>query len=217
MLYLILIISIFNTVLIIYLLKELRKEKDKIAELLDESISEKELRSELAKWNSARLKKATSNFVHYLNNEGTPRDFVNFILATKFGGQNALVALGAWKEFVIESFNQAWNLQEVKLNDHGFKASYIHRPSRYGHAFVEYAAEEHYSSLMAEIDLSDYKQAINISHNLFLENSTQAFGFVVIPYSYILVSHHSVALGLTKDSKLQCKSYRPFRNTRCRK
>ena len=55
---------------------------------------EKELRSELAKWNSARLKKATSNFVHYLNNEGTPRDFVNFILATKFGGQNALVAVG---------------------------------------------------------------------------------------------------------------------------
>jgi cell division protein FtsL len=46
MLYLILIISILNTVLIIYLLKELRKEKDKIAELLDESISEKELRSE---------------------------------------------------------------------------------------------------------------------------------------------------------------------------
>ena len=46
MLYLILIISILNTVLIIYLLKELRKEKDKIAELMDESISEKELRSE---------------------------------------------------------------------------------------------------------------------------------------------------------------------------
>ena len=46
MLYLILIISILNTVLIIYLLKELRKGKDKIAELLDESISEKELRSE---------------------------------------------------------------------------------------------------------------------------------------------------------------------------
>ena len=46
MLYLILIISLLNTVLIIYLLKELRKEKDKIAELLDESISEKELRSE---------------------------------------------------------------------------------------------------------------------------------------------------------------------------
>ena len=46
MLYLILIISILNTVLIIYLLKELRKEKDKIAELLDESISGKELRSE---------------------------------------------------------------------------------------------------------------------------------------------------------------------------
>ena len=143
---------------------------------------EKELRSELAKWNSARLKKATSNFVHYLNNEGTPRDFVNFILATKFGGQNALAALGVWKEFVIESFNQAWKLQEVKPNDHGFRASYIYRPSNYGHAFVEYAVEEQYSSLMAKIDLSDYRQAINISHNLFLENSTQAFGFVVIPY-----------------------------------
>lgn len=46
MLYLILIISILNTVLIIYLLKELRKEKDKIAELLDNSKSEKELPSE---------------------------------------------------------------------------------------------------------------------------------------------------------------------------
>ena len=46
MLYLILIISILNTVLIIYLLKELRKEKDKIAELLDNIKSEKELPSE---------------------------------------------------------------------------------------------------------------------------------------------------------------------------
>ena len=46
MLYLILIISILNTVLIIYLLKELRKEKDKIAELLDNSKSEKESPSE---------------------------------------------------------------------------------------------------------------------------------------------------------------------------
>lgn len=46
MLYLILIISILNTVLLIYLLKELRKEKDKIAELLDNSKSEKELSSE---------------------------------------------------------------------------------------------------------------------------------------------------------------------------
>ena len=46
MLYLILIISILNTVIIIYLLKELRKEKDKIAELLDNSKSEKELPSE---------------------------------------------------------------------------------------------------------------------------------------------------------------------------
>ena len=46
MLYLILFISILNTVLIIYLLKELRKEKDKIAELLNNSKSEKELLSE---------------------------------------------------------------------------------------------------------------------------------------------------------------------------
>ena len=46
MLYLILFISILNTVLIIYLLKEFRKEKDKVAELLDNSKSEKELPSE---------------------------------------------------------------------------------------------------------------------------------------------------------------------------
>ena len=46
MLYLILIISILNTVIIIYLLKELRKGKDKVAELLDNSKSEKELPSE---------------------------------------------------------------------------------------------------------------------------------------------------------------------------
>ena len=46
MLYLLLIISILNTVLIIYLLKELRKGKDKVAELLDNSKSEKELPSE---------------------------------------------------------------------------------------------------------------------------------------------------------------------------
>ena len=46
MLYLILIISLLNTALIIYLLKELRKEKDKIAEVLNNSKSEKELPSE---------------------------------------------------------------------------------------------------------------------------------------------------------------------------
>ena len=46
MLYLILIISILNTVLLIYLLKELRKGKNKVAELLDNSKSEKELPSE---------------------------------------------------------------------------------------------------------------------------------------------------------------------------
>ncbi len=42
---------------------------------------------------------------------------------------------------------------------------------------------------MAEIDLSDYRQAINISNNLFLENITQAFGFVVIPY---VLSHEEM-------------------------
>ena len=46
MLYLILFISILNTVLLIYLLKELRKGKNKVAELLDNSKSEKELPSE---------------------------------------------------------------------------------------------------------------------------------------------------------------------------
>ena len=46
MLYLILFISILNTVLIIYSIKELRKGKDKVAELLDNSKSEKELPSE---------------------------------------------------------------------------------------------------------------------------------------------------------------------------
>ena len=46
MINLILAISILNTFLIIYLLKELGKEKDKISELLQESESEKELLSE---------------------------------------------------------------------------------------------------------------------------------------------------------------------------
>ena len=46
MINLILAISILNTFLIIYLLKELGKEKDKITELLQESESEKQLPSE---------------------------------------------------------------------------------------------------------------------------------------------------------------------------
>ena len=45
MINLILAISILNTFLIIYLLKELGKEKDKITELLQESESEKQLPS----------------------------------------------------------------------------------------------------------------------------------------------------------------------------
>ena len=46
MINLILAISILNTFLIIYLLKELGKEKDKITELLRDSKSEKELSSD---------------------------------------------------------------------------------------------------------------------------------------------------------------------------
>ena len=46
MINLILALSILNTFLIIYLLKDLRKEKDKITELLQNSKSEKELMSE---------------------------------------------------------------------------------------------------------------------------------------------------------------------------
>ena len=46
MINLILALSILNTFLIIYLLKELRKEKDKITELLQNSKSEKEWMSE---------------------------------------------------------------------------------------------------------------------------------------------------------------------------
>lgn len=46
MINLILAISILNTFLIIYLLKELGKQKDKITELLRDSKSEKELTSE---------------------------------------------------------------------------------------------------------------------------------------------------------------------------
>tara|TARA_E500000331_G_scaffold323797_1_gene339625 strand:+ start:135 stop:332 length:198 start_codon:yes stop_codon:yes gene_type:complete len=46
MINLILAISILNTFLIIYLLKELGKEKDKITELLRDSKSEKELPSD---------------------------------------------------------------------------------------------------------------------------------------------------------------------------
>ena len=46
MINLILAVSILNTFLIIYLLKELGKQKDKITELLRDSKSEKELTSE---------------------------------------------------------------------------------------------------------------------------------------------------------------------------
>ena len=50
---------------------------------------EKELRTELSKWGSAHLKNATANLFPYLNGEGTPEHFVQFILASKFGEANS--------------------------------------------------------------------------------------------------------------------------------
>ena len=82
---------------------------------------EKELRSELSKWGSAHLKKATANFVQYLNGEGTPEHFVRFIIASKFVEANSYVAIGAWKEFVVDSFNQAWNRDADSVNEYGFR------------------------------------------------------------------------------------------------
>ena len=150
---------------------------------------EKELRAELSKWSSAHLKNATSNFVTYLNGEGTPEHFVKFILAAKFGETNSYVAIGTWKEFAVDCFNQVWNPNEVRVNEHGFRCSYVYRPSIYGHAFVDYAVEDKYSNLISNLCASDYKQAVNISPYLFLDNSTNAFGFVVIPY---VLSHEEV-------------------------
>jgi len=77
---------------------------------------EKELRTELSKWGSAQLKHATANFITYLKGEGTPEHFVRFILAAKFGEANRYVAIGAWKEFVVDSFNLAWNRDAVNVN-----------------------------------------------------------------------------------------------------
>lgn len=77
---------------------------------------EKELRSELSKWGSVHLKNATANFIPYLNGEGTPEHFVRFILASKFGEANSYVAIGAWKEFVVDSFNQAWSRDAVSVS-----------------------------------------------------------------------------------------------------
>ena len=150
---------------------------------------EKELRSELSKWKSAQLKKATSNFIPYLKNEGSPEDLVKFILSAKFGGENAYVAIGVWKDFVIDSFNLGWNHDKHSLNEYGFRTSYLYRPSDYCHSIIEYAVEEKYSALITKINPSDYEQAISISPNLFLENHTRAFGFVVIPY---VLSHNEV-------------------------
>ena len=150
---------------------------------------EKELRTELSKWDSAHLKNATANFVHYLNGEGTPEHFVRFILAAKFGEANSYVAIGAWKEFVVDSFNQAWSRDAVSVNEYGFRCSYVYRTSIYGHAFVDYAVEEKYTNLIPNLITSDYQQAVTISPYLFLDKSTNAFGFVVIPY---VLSHDEV-------------------------
>ena len=86
---------------------------------------EKELRTELSKWGSAHLKKATANFVKYLNGEGTPEHFVRFVLAAKFGKINSYVAIGVWKEFIVDSFNQALCRDAVSVNEHGFRCRYV--------------------------------------------------------------------------------------------
>ena len=150
---------------------------------------EKELRTELSKWGSAHLKNATENFVQYLNGEGTPEHFVRFILAAKFGEANSFVAIGAWKEFVVDSFNQAWSRDAVSVNEYGFRSSTVYRPSGYGNAVLEYAVEDKFSHLITNINASDYRQANNISPYLFLDKNTNAFGFVVIPY---VLSHDEV-------------------------
>ena len=150
---------------------------------------EKELRTELSKWGSTHLKNATENFVQYLNGEGTPEHFVRFILAAKFGEANSFVAIGAWKEFVVDSFNQAWSRDAVSVNEYGFRSSTVYRPSGYGNAVLEYAVEDKFSHLTTNINASDYRQANNISPYLFLDKNTNAFGFVVIPY---VLSHDEV-------------------------
>ena len=150
---------------------------------------EKDLRTELSKWDSAHLKNYTANLFSYLNIEGTPEHFVQFILAAKFGETNSYVAIGAWVEFVIQSFNMAWKPNEDKLNEYGFRCSYNYRPSIFGHAFVDYAVEDKFSDLVGNISATEYEQAISISPNLFLDKSTNAFGFVVLPYT---LSHHEV-------------------------
>jgi predicted GIY-YIG superfamily endonuclease len=150
---------------------------------------EKELRTELSKWDSAYLKNATTKLFHYLNAEGTSEHFVKFILSSKFGEANSYVAIGAWKEFVVDSFNQVWNPDQVSVNEYGFRCSYVYRPSMYGHAFVDYAVDAKFSRLITNLSASDYKQAIGISPYLFLDTDTNAFGYVVIPY---VLSHDEV-------------------------
>ena len=152
---------------------------------------EKELRTELSKWGSAHLKNATANLFPYLNGEGTPEHFVQFILASKFGEANSYVAIGAWKEFVIDAFNAVWNPAEIHVNDYGFRWSYVYLPSIYGHALVEYEVEDKYSYLITNLIASDYQQAVTISPYLFLDKTTNAFGFVVIPY---VLTHDEVLL-----------------------
>ena len=150
---------------------------------------EKELRAELSNWGSAHLKNATANFIQYLNGEGTPELFVKFILAAKFGSENSYVAIDKWQEFVVDSFNQAWSPDEVSVNEYGFRSSSVYRPSGYGNALLEYAVEDKFSHLISNLTASDYQQAVTISPYLFLDKSTNAFGFVVIPY---VLSHEEV-------------------------
>lgn len=124
---------------------------------------EKELRTELSKWGSAHLKKLTANFIPYLNGDGAPEHFLQFILAAKFGEANSYVAIGAWKEFVVDSTNQAWSRDEVSLNEYGFRSSSVYKPSGYGNALLEYAVEDKYSNLIPNLIASDYRQAVTTS------------------------------------------------------
>lgn len=114
---------------------------------------------------------------------------MQFILAAKFGGENSYVAIDKWKEFVVDSFNQAWSQDEVSVNEYGFRSSTVYRPSGYGNALLEYAVEDKFSHLISNLTASDYQQAVTISPYLLLDKSTNAFGFVVIPY---VLSHEEV-------------------------
>lgn len=144
---------------------------------------EKELRAALSNINSEYLREFSKNFIEYLDGKGTSEHFIQFLIASKFGDQNAHVATGTWLSYVIGSFNQVFEAENDGLvNAAGFLSSYVYSPSIYGHSFVEYAIEGKYLPFITKINREDYYQAVNISPNLFLDKQTNAFGFVITPY-----------------------------------